>query len=212
MLDNTRTLYRPVGLTEMQLILAEEPHAFPPRKDDQPYFYPVLTEEYAHQIARDWNTDDSISGFAGFVTKFQIETAYLEQFEVQTVGGSIHKELWIPAADLAQFNEHIRGTIDIIAVYYGDNYEGARHEFRDFAADGMCKFLYALVLKNKHDFRAEMMLSRREIYINYPYWMTQSYDEIPSDRLKVFLQYLADAWRERFPDWHLPYSEKVDSL
>ena len=212
MLDNTRTLYRPVGLAEMQLILATETHAFPPRKPDQPYFYPVLTEEYAHQIARDWNTLDEVSGYAGFVTQFQVDALYVEQFEVQTVGGAIHKELWIPADDLTQFNAHIQGRIDVIAAYYGDRYEGARHEFRDFSADGMCEFLYALVLKNKHDFRAEMMLSRREIYINYPYWMTQSYDEIPSDRMKMFLQYLADAWRERFPDWHLPYSEKVDNL
>lgn len=28
---------------------------FPPRLPDQPIFYPVLTEAYAVQIARDWN-------------------------------------------------------------------------------------------------------------------------------------------------------------
>lgn len=212
MLDKTQTLYRPVGLTEMQLILADEPYAFPSRKPDQPYFYPVLTEDYAHQIARDWNTEDDVSGYAGFVTEFEVNAEYLRQFDVQTVGGSVHKELWIPADDLTQFNAQIKSGINVIAVYYGEKYEGARHEFRDFAADGMCKFLYDLVLKNKHDFRAEVMLSRREIYINYAYWMTQSYDDIPSDRLKVFLQYLADAWKERFPDWHLPHSERVDNL
>jgi hypothetical protein len=212
MLDKSRILYRPVGLAEMQLILEEEPHAFPSRKPDQPYFYPVLTEDYARQIARDWNTKDQASGYVGFVTQFQVDIDYLEQFEEKTVGESRHKELWIPADKLAEFNQRIIGNIDLIAAYYGDKYEGARHEFRDFSADGMCQFLYELVLKNKHDFRAEMMLSRRAIYLNYPYWMTQTYDEIPADRFKVFLQYLADAWRERFPDWHLPHSEKVDSL
>jgi hypothetical protein len=212
MLDNTRTLYRPVGLTEMQLILEEESHAFPSRKPEQPFFYPVLTEEYAHQIARDWNTKDAVSGYVGYVTQFQVDASYLAQFEEKTVGESIHKELWIPAEYLPQFNQHIRGNIKVVSAYYGDKYEGARHEFRDFAADGMCHHLYQLVLKNKHDFRAEMMLNRRAIYLNYAYWMTQSYDEIPADRLKVFLQYLADAWRERFPDWHLLHSEKVDSI
>jgi hypothetical protein len=212
MLENTRTLYRPVGLAEMQLVLEEEPHVFPSRKPEQPFFYPVLAEEYAHQIARDWNTKDDTSGHAGFVTQFHVDINYLGQFEEKTVGGLNHKELWIPADDLPQFNQHIRGNIDVISAYYGDKYEGARHEFRGFAADGMCNHLYELVLKNKHDFRAEMMLSRRAIYLNYAYWMTQAYDEIPPDRLKVFLQYLADAWRERFPNWHLPYSEKVDNL
>ena len=63
----------------------------------------------------------------------------------------------------------------------------------------MCLFLYNLVVKNKHDFRAEMLLNRRAIYINFPYWLTKSYDEIPPDRLKVFLQYLADAWARKIP-------------
>lgn len=212
MSNNTHRLFRPVGLTEMQLILQEEPHVFPPRKSEQPYFYPVLTEEYAHQIARDWNTKDSVSGYAGFVTAFNVSTHYLEQFEEQTVGEFHHKELWIPADELSEFNQHISGNIIIIAAYYGSAFTGARHEFRDFAADGMFEFLYNLVLKNKHDFRAEMVLNRRAIYINYPYWITQSYDAISSDRHKVFLQYLTDAWREHYPNWHLPQSEKVDSL
>lgn len=210
--DTLQTLYRPVGLREMELILEAEPHAFPPRKPEQPYFYPVLTESYAHQIACNWNTKDDVSGYAGFVTRFDMDANYVKQFEVQVVGESQHQELWVPADELDEFNQYIQGNINIIAAYYGDKYEGARHEFRDFAADGMCQFLYELVLKNKHDFRSEMMLNRRAIYINYPYWMTQTYDSIPSDRHKVFLQYLADAWRERFPDWHLPHSEKVDAL
>lgn len=212
MTDTTRTLYRPVGLEEMILILEVDPHAFPPRKPEQPYFYPVLTEAYAHQIARDWNTKDKASGYAGFVTKFNLPVNYLQKFEEKTVGESHHKELWVPAETLVDFNSEIVGDIVMITAYYGGQYEGARHEFRDFAADGMFKFLYELVLKNKHDFRAEMMLSRRAIYVNYAYWLTQSYDDIPADRHKVFLQYLADTWRERFPDWHLPASEKVDNL
>lgn len=212
MVDKKRILYRPVGLNEMQLILEAEPFAFPPRKPDQPIFYPVLTESYAHQIARDWNTKDEVSGYAGFVTQFSVDADYLDQFEEKTVGGSQHTELWIPADKLVEFNQHIKGNIIIIAAYYGDDYHGARHEFRDFAADGMFKFLYDLVLKNKHDFRAEMMLTRRAIYINYPYWITKAYDDIPAARHKMFLQYLADAWRERYPDWHLPDSEKVLEL
>ena len=49
-------LYRPVGLTELELIAAAKFVAFPPRMPEQPIFYPVLNFDYAEQIARDWNT------------------------------------------------------------------------------------------------------------------------------------------------------------
>jgi hypothetical protein len=51
----TRTLYRPVGRSELALIEASDFRNFPPRLPQQPIFYPVLSEEYAVQIARDWN-------------------------------------------------------------------------------------------------------------------------------------------------------------
>ena len=50
-------LWRPVGKAELDLIL--EKGAFPPRLPGQPIFYPVCNEEYAVQIARDWNTKDA---------------------------------------------------------------------------------------------------------------------------------------------------------
>ena len=40
----------------MDLIRATGFSEFPPRLPEQLIFYPVLTEEYAAQIARDWNT------------------------------------------------------------------------------------------------------------------------------------------------------------
>lgn len=61
------TLYRPVGRKELELIRAAEFRAFPPRMPAQPFFYPVLNEEYATRIARDWNTKDEASGFEGYV-------------------------------------------------------------------------------------------------------------------------------------------------
>jgi hypothetical protein len=61
---------------------------FPPRLPHQPIFYPVATKEYAVQIARDWNSRDKSSGFAGFVTQFAVPTSYLENFEPRTVGSS----------------------------------------------------------------------------------------------------------------------------
>jgi len=80
------TLYRPVGQAELDLIRASAFRAFPPRLPSQPIFYPVLNEEYAAQIARDWNTGDAASGFVGYVTRFRVRADYLARHEVRTVG------------------------------------------------------------------------------------------------------------------------------
>lgn len=50
---DTRLLYRPTGIHEMELIVKSQLREFPPRLEHQPIFYPVLTYEYAVQIARD---------------------------------------------------------------------------------------------------------------------------------------------------------------
>jgi hypothetical protein len=63
MQDEVTTLYRPVGHTELDLVRASGFKAFPPRLPEQPIFYPVLNEEYATQIARDWNVKASGIGY-----------------------------------------------------------------------------------------------------------------------------------------------------
>src|SRR5690348_648151 len=105
---NTETtiLYRPVGPRELALIAASGFRAFPPRLPEQPIFYPVLNEEYARQIARDWNVKDS---GAGYVTRFAVRQEFLAAYPVQKAGGAIHQELWIPAGELAAMNENING-------------------------------------------------------------------------------------------------------
>ena len=115
----TTTLYRPIGAKELALIEASEFTRFPPRLPDQPIFYPVLNEEYATQIARDWNARFS-QAKAGYVTRFNVATEYLARYEIQTVGGSIHQEYWIPAEELEEFNLNIVGLIEVIAEYRGD--------------------------------------------------------------------------------------------
>jgi hypothetical protein len=115
----TLLLYRPVGLHELELIAAAGCRAFPPRLPHQPIFYPVLNLEYAEQIARDWNTVDPASGFAGFVTQFEVADAYVAQFEVHVVGGPVHRELWVPAEELAAFNTNIQRRIQVVRAFYG---------------------------------------------------------------------------------------------
>ena len=110
----TTILYRPVGPKELDLIRASGHRAFPPRLPQQPVFYPVLTVEYARQIARDWNVKDS---GAGYVTRFAVRKEFAGRYAVQTVGSSAHQELWIPAEDLAEMNRNIVGLIEVVEEY-----------------------------------------------------------------------------------------------
>ena len=94
------TLYRPVGPKELELIAASGYREFPPRLPEQPIFYPVLKE-----------------GGAGFVTRFTVRADFVRRYAVQTVGTSVHKELWVPAEELADFNHNIVGLIEVIAEF-----------------------------------------------------------------------------------------------
>jgi hypothetical protein len=110
-------LYRPVGQAELDLIRDLGMRAFPPRLPEQPIFYPVTNQRYAEQIARDWNTRDERSDYTGYVLSFAVDAEYLSQFPTRTVGKKEHTEYWIPAERLQEFNQHIIGKIQILAVY-----------------------------------------------------------------------------------------------
>src|SRR5204863_5780471 len=111
------TLFRPVGQQEMDLIRESGYRAFPDRLSSQPVFYPVLNQDYAATIARDWNTKDPASGYVGYVTRFCVRAGFLRRFPVRTVGDSTHQEYWVPAKDLPDFNKNIVGQIEVVAEF-----------------------------------------------------------------------------------------------
>ncbi len=117
-----RKLYRPVGVKELKLIADSGFKSFPPRLDWQPIFYPVLNQEYAEQIANDWNTKDEFSGYLGAVTSFQLPTEFLDKYEVQNVGAFGHDELWVPAEELEEFNANIVGGIEVVSAFFGSEF------------------------------------------------------------------------------------------
>ena len=117
--DGATVLYRPVGAAELALIERSGWRAFPPRLAHQPIFYPVLNEDYAIQIARDWNTKDAASGYVGYVTRFSVRAAFLARYAVRTVGARVHQELWIPAEDLDELNANLVGPIEVTAEFRG---------------------------------------------------------------------------------------------
>ncbi len=111
-------LFRPVGRNELAKIEASGMKAFPPRLPDQPIFYPVLKFEYAEQIARDWNSTRENHGFVGYVTEFDIDDKFVARYAIRTAGAAaLHRELWVPAEELDEFNRHIVGEIRVIAKY-----------------------------------------------------------------------------------------------
>ena len=104
----------------MDLIRATGFRAFPPRLPEQPFFYPVMTEEYATQNAREWNTKDENSGFVGYVRRFGVRAEFLSRYEVHVVGDSGHREYWIPAGDLPQLNASIAENIEVVSEFRGE--------------------------------------------------------------------------------------------
>lgn len=113
------TLYRPVGQREFELIRDSGFKRFPPRLYWQPIFYPVLNQAYAEQIAREWNTEDEFSGYAGYVLSFDLPADFIAGYPVQNVGGELHNELWVPAEELEAFNDQIIGEIKLVSSFFG---------------------------------------------------------------------------------------------
>jgi hypothetical protein len=111
---DTVTLWRPTGPAEWRLVSESGFTRWPPRLLDQPIFYPVLNEDYATRIARDWNVPAS---GVGIVSRFEVDADYLSRFEVHQVGGETILEYWIPAEQLEEFNDHIVGEIVEVARF-----------------------------------------------------------------------------------------------
>ena len=101
------TLYRPVNSSELELVASSDWKRFPPRLEQQPIFYPVLNEQYARELNK-WN----ISAYGnGYVLEFDVNSNFLQKFEIHNVGSKHHNEYWIPAEMLGEFNDNIIGNI-----------------------------------------------------------------------------------------------------
>lgn len=126
--DDIVTLWRPTGPEELQLVDESGWTSWPPRLPDQPIFYPVLNEDYAERIARDWNV--KASG-VGHVTRFAVRRRFLDDFDVQQAGGRTILEYWIPAEQLDALNAEIVGRITLVSTF---RREGGDGEIRKFTA------------------------------------------------------------------------------
>lgn len=164
-------LYRPVGIEELALVFDSGMRAFPPRLPEQPIFYPVTNLGYARQIAGDWNTTSG--SMAGYVTTFGVDDDYVSRFERRIVGGREHEELWVPAEELNEFNDHVDGLIEVDAAYFGDGFSGLIPDqagLRGKNAVEQFACLHRTADYSGMDFACETYVQRKIIYCHYPFW------------------------------------------
>jgi len=88
------------------------------RLPEQPILYPVLNQEHAAMIARNWNVKHSGSGY---VTRFSVRRAFPDHYQVHQVGGQTNLEYWIPAGDPDELDANIVGSIDVVAEYQAED-------------------------------------------------------------------------------------------
>ncbi len=191
-------LFRPIGLPELALLWEAGMQGFPPRLDEQPIFYPVLNLEYARQIARDWNAPDQNSGFAGFVTKFEVSSTYLSRYEVHTAGSSAHREYWIPAREMNSFNKAISGLVTVEEAFFGPEFTGfiaEEHRFKGLPALEQFAALSAIV--DFAEFMAEVSANRKAVYLDCLFWLKTSLSDPGRDsaQWQLFITRLTKAWR-----------------
>ena len=59
------------------------------------------------------------------MTVFNVDAAFVARYDVQVAGsGKMHRELWVPADELAAFDTHIDGRIRVASSFYGERFEG----------------------------------------------------------------------------------------
>ncbi|SFL07672.1 hypothetical protein SAMN03159341_10387 [Paenibacillus sp. 1_12] len=209
-----RTLYRPVGLYEMQLILNRGLKGFPPRLPEQPNFYSVLSKHYAEQMAMNWNTDDAQSGFSGFVTEWDMNESYINKLDRQIVGTALHEELWVPAEQLPRFNTQIQGAIRLIDVYYGSQYKcEISGDFVSAGTNVVEQFLFFKVMLdcNALDLRREVERNWQLVLLNFKFWVLADPFQLGVSRKEKqrLLGEMTNAWQFIRPELRLLGKEMI---
>lgn len=191
-------LYRPTGLREMELVLEADRKGWPPRLPDQPIFYPVTVCRYAREIAEQWNRNDDFSGHVGFVTTFSVDRNYASRYPEQIVGtNQVHRELWVPAEELDEFNRHITGTIEVMEAYYGEKYGGPVPVSEALQRLSASRQLKVLITEGEDLARPEEAL----IYLNHRYWRQcrPRQLDMSTDEKAEALEQLDRWWKNWFP-------------
>ncbi|XYH97562.1 hypothetical protein ACMHYB_59045 [Sorangium sp. So ce1128] len=206
-------LYRPVGLEELLLVYRSKMREFPPRLQEQSIFYPVLTVNYARQIARQWNT---ASGFhVGYVIEFDVDDDYAGKFPVRQAGSRLHQELWVPATSLVEFNSHIAGPVRLVDAYFGAAFSGivpAAFSLKGKNALEQFLALQSIFEYSFLDFHGEIIANHEVVFVHFPYWdKIVSEGAVSEKRGKALLSSIRRIWSDAFPDISLGVQSPLTS-
>jgi hypothetical protein len=212
-----RTLYRPVGLDEAVKIVRVDGSGFPARRPEQPIFSSKLTRDYAEQVAQRWDAPNAMSGYAGFVTAFQVDTEYVAQFKAHAVGSSIHREVWVPAEQLEAFNQHLIGPIDLVSAYYGEQYTGPTPlatNLKGRSAYEQLPLLERIRDYSGMDFLSELQWQRLVVQLNFAYWVRSDFtlEDLSPARKVAILQDVQTSWQRYYPATKLIGSDELQEL
>jgi len=179
-------LWRPVGMRELALVFEADMKVFPPRLPEQPIFYPVLVEAYADQIASTWNTAED--PFAGYVLEMEIHDDYASRFEPQTVGGTRHRELWVPAEELGEFNRQMVKPLSARRAFFGRRYRGYVPEkfgLRGADAYKQLQVMIGTMDYSSFDFVMEVSANMPTFFLNFPFWKAAGAERLGVDAVHL---------------------------
>src|SRR5580692_6626689 len=205
-------LFRPIGLQELARLWDSGMREFPQRLPQQPIFYPVVNLDYASQIARDWNTPDANSGFAGFVTRFNVSSTYLSKFDLHTAGSAAHREYWIPAKEMNSFNKAISGLISVEESFFGDKFSGhVPDEHRLKGQNAVEQFTTLSNIPDQAEFKSEVSTNRKAVFLNCLFWLKTDPSRLgcSAEQREAFITRLVKTWGSNniavpLPIWFKP--------
>ena len=179
-------LWRPVGMRELALVFESGMKAFPPRLPEQPIFYPVLVEAYADQIAGTWNTADE--PYAGYVLEIEIPDDFAVRYPPATVGGSMHRELWVPAEELDEFNRRMTRPISVRRAFFGSRFRGYVPEkfgLRGADAYKQIAVMISTMDYSGFDFILEISANMLTFFLNFPFWKAAGAERLGVDAVQL---------------------------
>lgn len=109
-------LYCLVNQQELDLIAGADWLALPPGPPEQTEVTLVFCEADATPLTRPYSAP---AADAGYVVRLAVEADYAAQFPVRWAGlpGQESEALDVPAEELAGFNQHILGQIEVVSLF-----------------------------------------------------------------------------------------------
>lgn len=195
----------------MGLIFDAGMRAFPPRLPQQPIFYPVLNQEYAEQIARDWNTKEDDA--AGYVTRFEVPDCLAERYQRQIVGGTKHEEWWVPAEDLVAFNAALLHPITVEAAFFGSAFRGFECTEAGLKGKDATEQFVSLahhLSYSSFDVWFEIYVNRRAVFLHYLFWQTLQPETVgvSAEQKEKLLSFVEHRWAHSDIPFPLPMSQR----